>query len=91
MNQQCLGTTKTGSRCKNTRNLTDGYCRLHRPAELSTPKDRKQETSPRIDPPAGVSTVTDSSLVPTYKMIFGIVGFLILFTILFINRGKNSR
>jgi hypothetical protein len=29
MSEQCLGITKSGNRCKITRNLTDGYCRLH--------------------------------------------------------------
>jgi hypothetical protein len=28
--EQCKGLTKSGSRCKNTNGLVDGYCRLHR-------------------------------------------------------------
>ncbi|MBD3316684.1 MAG: hypothetical protein GF344_12920 [Chitinivibrionales bacterium] len=35
MEEQCKGITKSGQRCKNRRNLVDGYCRVHRDQALS--------------------------------------------------------
>jgi hypothetical protein len=36
MNQQCLGITRSGEKCKITRNLIDGYCHLHRKRQPTT-------------------------------------------------------
>jgi len=56
MSEQCLGTTKSGTRCKITRNLVDGYCHLHRKQAEEQPEKpvasvaKKSETPPPPPP-----------------------------------------
>ncbi|NLP01730.1 MAG: hypothetical protein GX089_04485 [Fibrobacter sp.] len=50
MAQQCKGITRAGQRCKNSRNLTDGFCHLHvsQNTALSTGETPQNDTVPRL-------------------------------------------
>lgn len=51
--EQCKGITKSGERCKNTRNLVNGYCRLH------------VSQSDQQDEPTVVNDIKEPDLPPT--------------------------
>ncbi len=46
MNQQCLGITKAGTRCKIKNNLVNGYCRLHRNQDTQSNPESQTGLSP---------------------------------------------
>ena len=71
MSEQCLGTTKSGSRCKITRNLVDGYCHLHRkqaeeqPEAAPAPATSKTKTPP--PPPQPEKEPVDTTAPPPFE------------------------
>lgn len=70
MSEQCLGTTKSGTRCKITSNLVDGYCRLHRkqaenePEKPAAPSAAKPEPTP---PPRTKKEPVDTITPPPFE------------------------
>ena len=85
--QQCLGTTRSGERCRIRTNLIDGYCRLHRSQAAATenpplppdpPELRSAPPLPEPEPNPPESTVTTREKNAPLL----IAAFLILFIML---------
>jgi hypothetical protein len=70
MSDQCLGITKSGTRCKISSNLVDGYCRLHRKQAEELPgtpiaeTQPEPETDPASSPPSGKKPTEDVAPPP---------------------------
>lgn len=83
MSEQCLGTTKSGSRCKITRNLVNGYCHLHRDqdhtAENAGPAVENPE-KPRFEDP-GPAQQPDFLQESESSCIAKMAGLLVFFAI----------
>ncbi|MFP4417473.1 MAG: DUF5763 domain-containing protein [Fibrobacterota bacterium] len=68
MEDQCLGTTKAGARCKIKTNLVNGYCRIHQHQSPGKDTDVSGESSPAGQIPVQEKTDTGKTVPPVEKI-----------------------
>lgn len=98
MSERCLGTTKSGERCKITSNLVGGYCRLHQnQAQQDSKKGTEREfvtAKPepvlRRVPETGLPEYASSGFSFSRKGFFAVAAVITVLFMLFTPRKKKK-
>ncbi|MFP4015291.1 MAG: hypothetical protein ACLFVQ_14475 [Chitinispirillaceae bacterium] len=98
MSERCLGTTKSGERCKISSNLVKGYCRLHQnqarqESRKSSEKEHittKSEPVLRRVPETGLPEYCSSASSFSGKRFFAVAAVITLLFMLFTPKKKKK-
>ena len=92
MTQQCLGTTKSGERCRMTGNFTDGYCHLHRKQQSNEQKEPSPPPPPPQEKPEFKESAYDKPQEGSNNIaLIGLLCLIAVVVLLLMNRKRNIR